>query len=740
MRNRTLIEMEHDLQHDLLPWLLIPEAVVGFVLMVIGKRATAPPSPFLLGFYLCMLPAVVLVIRLWAPRASAWVAHVGLLLLIILSDSWFPGYGIRLALVLPVIHAALTLGVFESIVLLAAGAMALFAPMLAAAGTRSLSMPSIVASGVMGSVAASLALAERTKTTMIGWAWEGYERAQHHLETARDRQVELKQALEDLALATRETVRLNEMLAAARDAVDEARKAKEEFVANVSHELRTPLNMIIGFSDMILESPQVYGRQLPASLLADVSAIQRNSQHLANLVDDVLDLSEADTGHMQLLKERTALGEVITEAVEAVNALFEKKGLSLVTRIPRDLPQVHCDRTRVRQVILNLLSNAGRFTEQGCVTIEAQAQDGSLIVSVTDTGPGMPREQVQRLFEPFQQGDQSIRRRYGGSGLGLAISKRFVEMHGGKIWIESEVGRGSSVSFSLPMEEPGAVGAPSRWFGPYLEYTPRDRLSRAPQLDVGGPSVVVVESGRALSQLIARYVEGLMPVVATSLAEAVCAVETHAALALVINEASPLGDGAAWSQIPQMTFDVPIVSCWVPEPRHDPGGLGAQDYLVKPVSRAQLLASITAIAPKARSILVVDDAPEARQLFGRMLAYLDHDYVVLRAGDGESALALLRERQPDLMLLDLVMPNVDGFRVLEVMRSDERIRDIPVIIVSGRDPQREPIISQRLSIARQGGLSARDLMLALEAITHALRPRFGSPTPDESPAELSVSA
>jgi CheY-like chemotaxis protein len=278
-----------------------------------------------------------------------------------------------------------------------------------------------------------------------------------------------------------------------------------------------------------------------------------------------------------------------------------------------------------------------------------------------------------------------------------------------------------------------------RWFGPYLEYTPRDRLSRAPQVDLGGPSVVVVESGRAMSQLIARYVEGLMPVAVASLAEAVHAVETHAALALVINEASPLGGGAAWSQIPQMTFDVPIISCWVPEPRRDPGGLGAQDYLVKPVSRQQLLDSITMIAPEARSVLVVDDAPEARQLFGRMLAHLDRDYVVLRAGDGESALALLRERHPDLLLLDLVMPNVDGFRVLEVMRSDERIRDIPVIIVSGRDPQREPIISQRLSISRQGGLSVRDLMLALEAITHALRPRFGSPMPDESPAGLSVS-
>jgi len=374
---------------------------------------------------------------------------------------------------------------------------------------------------------------------MIAWAWQGYEQARQNLEEARDRQVELKQALKDLELSANQTIRLNDMLAAAREAVEEARRAKEAFVANVSHELRTPLNMIIGFSDMILGSPGVYARRLPPALMADIAAIKRNSQHLADLVDDVLDLSEADTGRMQLLKEWGSIREIVGEATEAVTALFEQKGLSLTVDIPENLPSIYCDHTRIRQVILNLLSNAGRFTDRGGTKVRVVLQNDAFVVSVSDTGPGMSPEHLEHMFEPFQQADVSIRRRYGGSGLGLSISKRFVEMHGGKIWLESELDKGTTAYFSLPLRSALPKNAPGRWFGPYQEYSPRTRRSLAPEIGPK-PLVVVVEQGAqgALCQLIKRYLEDLEAVQARSIEEANEIAEANAAVAVVITERS----------------------------------------------------------------------------------------------------------------------------------------------------------------------------------------------------------
>ncbi|MCP4534139.1 MAG: HAMP domain-containing histidine kinase, partial [Delftia sp.] len=278
--------------------------------------------------------------------------------------------------------------------------------------------------------------------------------------------------------------RLSDRLKTMHQVAEEARRAKEEFVANVSHELRTPLNMIIGFSEIITESPQVYGASLPPALLADIGAIQRNSRHLSRLVDDVLDLSQIEAGRMALNKEWASLPDIIGAATLAVRPLFESKGFYLETDIPPDLPPVFCDSTRVRQVLINLLSNAGRFTERGGVRVRIERAENEIVISVSDTGPGIGVEAQQKLFEPFQQLDSSIRRRHDGSGLGLSISKRFVEMHVGKMWIESQVGVGATIYFSLPLETPLPAipggGSALRWFNPYQPYEKRTRRSKAP--------------------------------------------------------------------------------------------------------------------------------------------------------------------------------------------------------------------------------------------------------------------
>lgn len=744
MTGRQTQALQRDLRSELVPWTYLPYVIGGLVLAILDTDGATPKSWTSIGMLL-LVPslAACLVPRAHTPSVGT-IVHLLLLSVLVLGWVWFPASELHYAVLIPVVSVSLIQGPAASILMITIATILIVATRPGATSGPFGSLTLFPTLFVTWGVAYLALIGQRPAGTMLHWAWEGYEQAQRHLEISRNRQVELKQALEDLALATSETIRLNQLLTVARQAVEDARRAKEEFVANVSHELRTPLNMIIGFSDMILESPGVYARHLPAALLADVAAIKRNSQHLASLVDDVLDLTEADTGHMQLHKEWLSIGELVEEAIEVVSALFDKKRLSLTASIDADIKPVFCDRTRIRQVILNLLSNAGRFTEQGGAHVEVRMHDSETVcVSVSDTGPGMEPQQLDRVFEPFRQADESIRRRYGGTGLGLAISKRFVEMHGGKIRLESEIGAGTTATFTLPTQPMVDSARPDpsdakRWFGPYHEYTPRDRRSRAPAIDAR-PRVVVVEQGRVLSHLISHYIEGLEPIRVATLEEAARMVDSQAAVAVCINEAPTPANGAG-QQTLRMSFDIPIFSCWIPEPRAAYGEMGAQDYLVKPISRTDILNSVARIAPTAHSILLADDDPEARQLFGRALASAGRNYMVLHAGSGNAALTLLRERQPDLLLLDLMMPDKDGFAVLEAKAQDPTIRTIPVIIISARDPQREPTVSKTLEVTRPGGLSARDLMRTLEALTQTLQPRFGAQDRPERTGESPASA
>jgi len=704
MKKKTIETLQEDLRQGLFPYTLLPHMVIGTFLMIWDVNQETTPPYAELGLLLIALALTGWWLRYRAFRIACWLMGLGSTIIILLAHHWIGPDPILLGLAYPVIAVSLTLGTTQG------AFFTLAASILTGLDLAWGHLPLPEGGGLLISSLAGLwatfyivFFGQRSERTMISWAWEGYAQARRNLETARDRQVELKQALQDLELVTKETIRLNEMLSAARQAAEEARKAKEEFVANVSHELRTPLNMIIGFSDMILESPEAYATNLPPTLLADIAAIRRNSQHLASLVDDVLALSEAETGHMQLFKERVSVQELVNEAAEAVRALFEKKKLTLTIDIPSDLPPLYCDRTRIRQVILNLLSNAGRFTEKGGVQIRARQEEQSLVISVADTGPGVEPEKLRTLFEPFHQADQRIRRRYGGSGLGLAISKRFVEMHGGKIWLESQPGVGTTAHFSIPLFD-GLETEPAphqRWFTPYHEYTPRSSRT-SPQVR-HLPRIVVIEPEEAICQLIQRYLDGLEPVRVDTIEEAIAFLKSNTAIALILNE-TPTEAQRCLRRFPRLSFDIPIFSFWVPSQQTTLARLGVQDYLVKPITRQELQRCLKQVAPSARTILLVDDDDEARQLFGRMLLSINQALVLLQAEDGESALSLLRERQPDLLLLDLVMPGMDGFAILEEKSLDPHLREVPVVIISARDPQQEPIVSQVFSATRQEGL------------------------------------
>lgn len=492
-------------------------------------------------------------------------------------------------------------------------------------------------------------------------------------------------------------------------------------MANVSHELRTPLNMVIGFAETILQAPHIYGK-IPPALLADLTIILRNSQHLADLIDDVLDLSQIEARQMALSKEWVSLPEVIEAATLAVRPLFASKHLDLRVEVAADLPLIFCDRTRIREVLLNLLSNAGRFTERGGVYLRAWREGNDVLVSVADTGPGIAAKDQERLFRPFEQLDGSIRRRHGGTGLGLSISKRFVELHGGKMWLESALGRGSTFFFRLPIEQPVVPPAGGlRWMQPEWEYRARTSRPELPPPTVR-PRLVVVETGQSLTRLLTRYLGHVEIVTRPTPSQAAEELARTPAQALLINDASledALSQLHTWGDLPE---DIPVMVCFVPGTAEAAEALGVADYLLKPVSREALRAVLDRLHLASGTILVVDDDPEATRLFRRMLNSFGRNYRVLTTNEGQQALHILREERPAILLLDLVMPDPDGFQLLQEKGRDPTIRDIPVVILSAKDPFDQPTATKALIITRESGLAVPQLLTCLEALCGALAP------------------
>ena len=566
------------------------------------------------------------------------------------------------------------------------------------------------------------------------WSWTSHERSLNLLEQARDYQVRLKQTLQDLAAANAHMARQSDFAQAMRLAAEDARQAKERFVANVSHELRTPLNMIIGFSTLITSRPDVYGENIPAALLADLQVVLRNSLHLSELIDDVLDLSQVEAGRMALAKERSDIGDLIREAVEAVSQLFQSKGLYLKILIAENVPPLLCDRTRIREVLLNLLSNAARFTESGGVQVQASRQGNDIIVAVADTGAGIAPEAMSRLFVPFEQVDGSIRRRHEGSGLGLSISKSLVELHGGSMWIESTVGRGSTAYFRLPIGlTTPAAGSPTQWLSPSWEFRQRAQLSLAPRPE-SRPRLVVVEEGDTLQRMLARYLDGTELACFTQMSTALSYLAHTPAQAIVINHTSVPDVLRQLAESIKLPAGIPAIVCSVPETPAVAQAMGAAGYLVKPVAEDRLVAALDGLRLRGRTILVVDDEPDALRLYIRMLTASGRGYRFLRASNGEEALAILRKKhRPSAVLLDLVMPGMDGFRVLEECTKDARLRRVPIIVTSARDPAGYPIVSSSIAVTLGGGLSTQQILAAIEGLRGLLAP--GPRPADRAPQE-----
>ncbi len=709
--------MVRDLQSETI-WVVLPLfPVASFALVALHNEFPNPLVGLAAYLVLLLLPGLIWYVHRLGYLASAWVLIAGCMLADLLIAF---GAGLHAVICLLAVPA----GLATLLVNAPAGAAlaALCTVLLWRAPATLLPMAvdqRVVAILQVWSAVGLIWLTLRPLLTTLQWSWSSYEQNRKLLGQARDSQVRLKQTLKDLAAANIQLTRLNHLAQGLREAAEEARRAKEEFVANVSHELRTPLNMIIGFSEMIVGSPETYGGKLPSALLADLSVILRNSQHLSGLIDDVLDLSQIEAGRMALTRERVSLSEIVEAAATAVRPLFSSKGLYLETDVPRDL-MIFGDRTRVREVVLNLLSNAGRFTERGGVRVRAWREGGQAAISVADTGPGITEEDQRRLFEPFQQLDGSIRRRYGGSGLGLNISRSFVELHGGRMWLESEVGTGTTFFVHLPLDAPVRIqGSPTRWLNPHWEYSERTPASLTPP-PVVRPRFVVLEIGDTLKRLLRRYLGGVEAVGVGSLPEALQELSRVPARALLINGASVTESLQRLLDTTALPYGTPAIVCSVPGSPETAGALGVSSYLVKPVSREALLTALDQLQTPVRTLLVVDDEPEVQRLLRRMLASAGRGYRVLRAADGEQALSILGRQRPDAILLDLAMQNMDGFQFLAAKDADPTIRDIPTIVLSARDPIGQPVVSNALAASCGGGLSVGQVLGCIEALTHIL--------------------
>ena len=469
---------------------------------------------------------------------------------------------------------------------------------------------------------------------------------------------------------------LNENLERRNREVERANQLKSEFLASMSHELRTPLNAIIGFSDLLQEQSAGEVNEKQQRYLNHIS---HGARRLLTLINDILNLSKIEAGRMDLRLEKLLLPDDIEEVFTAVRPLAVAKGQHLDIHVSPGI-ELHADKSRLKQILENLLSNAVKFTPAGgSITVEAHAEGTLLRLAVRDTGIGIQPDEIETIFETFHQAAATTKGIREGTGLGLAITKRLVELHRGRIWVESEVGQGSRFSVEMPLR-------------PAHEKLEPDVSVGGAQLRREKPLVLIVEDEDPAREILTSYLEPEGYDVAWVSSGADALIRARQLQPDVITLDIRLGDISGWEILHRLKKDsettrIPVVVISILDEPETGFALGASDYLVKPIEKESLLAvlrkHVSLPSKGAATLLVVDDDTETRYLLSAMLEA--EGYTTVLAASGKQALDILSRVSPSAILLDLLMPEMDGFEVLRRIREDRMSRDLPVFILTAKD-------------------------------------------------------
>ncbi|MDX9722082.1 MAG: response regulator [Myxococcota bacterium] len=508
----------------------------------------------------------------------------------------------------------------------------------------------------------------------------------------------------------------------ARQAADAANRTKSTFLANMSHELRTPLNAIIGYSELLEEEACDQG--LEEVLVPDLRKINAAGKHLLALINDILDLSKIEAGKFELSPERIDVRAAVLDVASTIQPLIEKNANTLELEFSDDLGHMEADLIRLRQCLFNLLSNASKFTQEGVISVRVWRDEEEAVqwlhFKVKDSGIGMTPEQLAKLFQPFTQADASSTRKYGGTGLGLTITKRFCELMGGSISVESVYGEGSSFQISLPSSA--------------LPQMRTETLKTSPEsfenLPEGCVRVLAIDDDTSSLDWIRRSLKSPhFQVLTASDGEAGLKLAQELTPdVIVLDVVMPVMDG--WAVLGALksnetTRDIPVILATIHDDRGMGLALGATDYLTKPLEKERLLSVIQRHCSNKCSqvALIVEDDPATRETMRRTL--IREGWTVREAENGRVGLSRLEQGLPSIIFLDLMMPEMDGFAFIEALRAREEWRGIPVVVVTAKDlsaAERHQLRSQVDQIIQKGDYQRSDLLAEIRRLVTRATP------------------
>jgi len=522
-----------------------------------------------------------------------------------------------------------------------------------------------------------------------------------HILELRARQGELNRTIKALTETEERLARANIELIRAKDIAEEAQRFKTQLASRVSHELRTPLNLIIGFSETMVFSPQSYGEALPIPYRRDVAEVHRASRHLMGLVTDILDLAKLQSGQLALTTEPVSVADIVLDAERMLKNLTDRKGLWLRHEFVEDIPLVMVDKTRIRQVLLNLLSNAARLTSKGGITVRAFREKDHVHVEVTDTGPGIPQDQLGRVFEEFRPIQDPRVRHQQGIGLGLSISKEIINLHGGRIWGQSCVGEGTMFGFSLP-----CMGASHYSQLITLEHT-RAKPSELPAV------IIVGQQGRAPSSFLRRHLEDFAVVEASGWAQLTETVHHEGARAIIAStETMP-------EQIPK-EIKVPVIACPL-DSMSAAAQLGEINaFLEKPVTIGMIRACLAQYACESMRILLIAQNPFSARMLMRMIAAYDTTYAVLRAFDQEQLVEHLESGHPTLVVLDRdTSIGEQASEIVLLIRSRYSKTELPIVVLAWDDADHRTGMCE-VKLIQPSGLTVTESLHYAKALLDAV--------------------